>query len=103
MREPFRTMYFSLMSNGWNAWGRWSYHVKAREEAIYIGDDDYHITVLRAHDVYHKTVQRLGQGQRNSTTVAAVIADLQSVGQRWDTTADMLSALEWFQNHPSQM
>ena len=103
MQEPYRTMYFSLLENGWTAWGQWRYHVKATDGAIYIGSNDTHITVLRDQDGYHKTVGHMGRGQRGSLTVEAVIADLLSPGQRWDTTADMLTALEWFRTHPSRM
>jgi hypothetical protein len=55
MKEPYRTLYFTLLSHN-HPTGKWHYSVKlSGNGAIYIGDDSNHCTVLEGHDGYHHT------------------------------------------------
>jgi hypothetical protein len=70
----------------------WRYNVKQRHEAIYIGNDEHHITVLRNVSGWHVTV-----GGQHSGQVAGRFEDL--VGLRWDVTPEIGRALDWFRDN----
>jgi|GEM_PF-6516103 len=63
-----------------------------RNEAIYIGTNDHHITVLANHGGWHVTINGNHDGQ-----VAGGFDDLVSL--QWDVTPEIGGALEWLRNH----
>ena len=94
MHEPFRTMYLCLMDKSFPV-GKWHYSVKisSSQDAIYIGNDKFHYTVLSGVNGFHHTVNGVNRGQVDATTFTELIKKC-----RWDCTAEMLAALNWFQN-----
>ncbi|APR84040.1 Hypothetical protein A7982_09389 [Minicystis rosea] len=95
MEEPFRTLYWSLTLNGFPT-NQWRYNVKLRDEAIYIGDDQQHFTVLRDHPGWHVTINGSHSGQ-----VQGSFHDL--VHMNWDVTPGIGDALAWFRSNRTNM
>ena len=96
MEEPFRSLYWILITQGFHLDGHWHFGVNATEERIMIGTDDHHFTVLRGVNGYHATVGGHHDGQR--------ACDYETfLNARWDVTPLIGAALDWFRDHPSPM
>ncbi|ABF90984.1 conserved hypothetical protein [Myxococcus xanthus DK 1622] len=95
MKEPFWTLYLTLTVHG-HPPDIWYYNVKLRNEAIYIGTNEHHITVLANHGGWHVTINQSHDGQ-----VAGGFDDL--VNLRWDVTPEIGRALEWIRHHRVNM
>ena len=102
MKEPYATLWWSLMKANWQHWDKWKYGVKAKQgEAIYIGDDDAHVTVLAGTDGYHKTINRItGTHDQTVTTLDGLIEKCTKGSTAWDITPTILTALQWFKDNP---
>ncbi|GLS24639.1 hypothetical protein [Marinibactrum halimedae] len=101
MNEPYKTLYMQLMKHNWQHWGRWKFGVKAIQgEAIYIGDDDAHLTILSKVNGYHKTINKItGPQDLTATTLDAIIRKCE-VGDAFDITPTINNTLQWFKNNP---
>jgi len=95
MQEPFRTLYFTLVSQNF-PYGVWRYGVKMTQDAIYIGRDAHHFTFLNRHSGWHVTINGQHEGQ-----VAGSFDDLMRM--RWDVTPEIRDAFDWFAQHRSNM
>jgi hypothetical protein len=101
MNEPYRTLFMQLMKHNWPYWGRWRYGVKDKQnEAIYLGDDNAHLTILCNTNGYHKTINRVTGPQDLTATTLDVIIRKCTAGAAFDITPTIKSALQWFKNNP---
>ncbi|MCA9708200.1 MAG: hypothetical protein KDK70_20275 [Myxococcales bacterium] len=97
MKQPYYDMYMCLMKENWQDWGRWRYGVKAKPgEAIYIGTDQDHITILANTNGYHRTIDR--QTGRQDTSITRV-PELYFASNGQGFSAETTRALEWFWDH----
>lgn len=104
MKEPFRTIYFTLIFKGHQV-GKWSYGVKISntQDAIYIGDDFNHCTVLKGVDGYHHTEGgHSTNGQHEGyTTIAKMIERVEYNPAFYTRTIG--DALTWLENNKVSM
>ncbi|MEM7153355.1 MAG: hypothetical protein AAF799_10975 [Myxococcota bacterium] len=97
MQQPYYDMYMCLMENDWQYWGQWKYNVKAKlNEAIYIGTNLDHITILAHTRGYHRTV-----GRRTGRQVTAImrVPELCYEVNRAGFSREITEALAWFHDH----
>jgi hypothetical protein len=104
LKEPFRTIYFTLKLNNFQT-GKWTYGVKiARtEDAIYIGDDSNHLTVLSGTPGYHHTEYgNCANGQHEDYTTIADMLERVRYNPGFYTNT-IVDALEWLEKHKTHM
>jgi hypothetical protein len=104
MAEPFDSFNFVLGVNSFPL-GGWKHHVKRNAEAIYIGSDNYHITILKQHTGFHLTVLRQHDGQQQETMIEEIQrivgpeeledGEINEDGHREDKVI-IVNALNWF-------
>lgn len=104
MNEPFRTIYFTLMLHNFQT-GKWSYGVKISSsgDAIYIGDDANHCTILKGTPGYHHTESGYSaNGQHDTyTTIREILERVEyNPGFYTNTIRD---ALTWLERNKASM
>ncbi len=104
MKEPFRTLWWTLKQNRFPT-GTWKYGVKLTnsEDAIYIGDDGNHCTVLFGTAGYHHTENgRSLNGQHEAyTTIESMLERAEYNPEFYSQT--IIDALKWFKTNKSNM
>jgi hypothetical protein len=99
MKEPYRTIYWTLASNN-HPVGQWKYDVKiSGKGAIYIGDDANHCTVLEGTDGYHHNEdgQSLNGQHEAYTTIDSI---LERANYNYYFYSDrIINALTWLKDN----
>lgn len=104
MNEPFRTIYFTLMLHNFQT-GKWSYGVKISNsgDAIYIGDDANHCTILKGTPGYHHTESGYSaNGQHDTYTTIREILDRVEYNPGFYTNT-IRDALTWLERNKASM
>jgi hypothetical protein len=104
MKEPFRTIYLTLMLNNFPS-GKWSHGVKISRtgDAIYIGDDHNHCTVLSGTAGYHHTEYgHSANGQHEAYTSLTDLLERVRYNREFYTNT-ILDALEWLEKNKTNM
>ena len=72
---------------------KYSVKITSGQDAIYIGNDDNHFTILKDTDGFHHTVNQAGEGQQAATTIDDLITLCSQ-----DCTPEMMKALTWMRD-----
>jgi hypothetical protein len=104
MKDPFRTVWWTLMQHGHVA-GKWNWGVKLTEnqEAVYIGDDANHITILKGTNGFHHTQNGVSSnGQHEGyTSIESILERVDYNPSHYNT--QIRDALTWLKNNKSSM
>jgi len=103
MKEPFRTIWFTLIQHNFPT-GKWTYDVMISKtaDAIYIGDDANHCTVLKGHAGYHHTEGGTTGDQHDAYTTLESMIERAEYNPTF-YTQKIVTALTWLKNNKSSI
>jgi len=102
MREPYRTLYSYLVAqNNWQQ-GVWRYDVKWTGNALYIGTNDEHVTILQASTGFHHSFNEQGRHitrqQHEAATISMIVNHIESNPRSyWEPR--ILQAMKYLETH----
>ncbi|WNG40170.1 hypothetical protein F0U61_45690 [Archangium violaceum] len=106
MQEPFRKIYLTLQAHN-HPTGEWRYNVKiaASGDAIYIGDNSNHCTVLSYDSGFHHTEggSSLNGQHRSYTTIERMLERAEYYGNAPFYTDKIRNALRWLRDNQVPM